>query len=69
MSRVSEDLVVAWCGPLPKSLKSILIKRRLTLQMIALTPVCERCSVRGLCDRKKLNGQNPQYNSFSRTTR
>jgi hypothetical protein len=55
MSRVSEDLVFAWCGLLPKSLKSNLIKSRPT--------------VRGLCDRKELNSQNRQYNSFSRTTR
>jgi hypothetical protein len=43
MSRVSEDLVVAWCGPLPKSLKSNLIMSRLTLQMIPVMPVYELC--------------------------
>jgi len=50
MSLVSEGLVFAWYGSLTKSLKSALVKRRLT--------------VRGLCDRKKLYGQIRQYNSF-----
>lgn len=65
MSLVSEDLVVASCGPLLKSPKSTLIKRSLMSQMIALTPVYELCSVRGLCDRKKLNGHPWPHERFA----